>query len=185
LSAAQVHDNNPPMFKTHPLQKLSQEKLRFIFLFSLFMSAGIGIYFHTIGHALVHDQAKYGIISLEFSWSLQGFQEITRPWSDFAHFIALKITWMDFAFLALYSQVFASLALMSGKGAMAASMAWASWIAASCDIIENVASLKLLLGTPTEPWPFFMSLAASIKFALLGIVLAYLFFSAAKRLLCK
>ncbi len=53
-------------------------------------------------------------------------------------------------------------------------MAWAAPVAAALDAVENVALLRVLDGQTGQPWPGIAYGFASVKFALLALVVVYL-----------
>jgi hypothetical protein len=92
--------------------------------------------------------------------------------------------YLDFPFLVLYAlalsaacAVLAARAADRGAAALAATgslMVWAAPIAAALDAVENVALLRVLDGHTAQPWPGIAYGFASVKFALLALVVAYL-----------
>lgn len=92
--------------------------------------------------------------------------------------------YLDFPYLVLYGVVFSAacallaaraadrgLATMAGVGRL---VAWAAVIAAALDAIENVALLRVLGGQVDQPWPGIAFGFATVKFALLAMVIVYL-----------
>ena len=53
-------------------------------------------------------------------------------------------------------------------------MVWVAPIAAALDAVENVALLQVLDGHTDQPWPGIAFGFASVKFALLALVVVYL-----------
>jgi hypothetical protein len=53
-------------------------------------------------------------------------------------------------------------------------MVWAAPVAAALDAVENVALLQVLDGQTGQPWPGIAYAFASVKFALLALVVIYL-----------
>ncbi len=165
------------MFQTHPLQacSLAETKQRFFKLLILTIAASIGLMIW--GQPLIHSQAPLGILSFEFVWSLSGLEQVMTPWGESGRQLALKINLADFIYMILYSTTLASAAIWIEKifierglkklGKIAISAAWFAWIIGGLDAIENLASLPLLLSVPSDPWPFVMSAAATLKFLLL------------------
>jgi hypothetical protein len=52
-------------------------------------------------------------------------------------------------------------------------LAWGQWLAASFDVVENVALLNVLLGTASRAWPALAFACAAIKFTLIGLAVLY------------
>ena len=92
--------------------------------------------------------------------------------------------YLDFPFLVLYAlalsaacAVLAARAAERGASSLAAAgrlMAWAAPVAAALDAVENVALLRVLDGQTGQPWPGIAYGFASVKFALLALVVVYL-----------
>jgi hypothetical protein len=90
--------------------------------------------------------------------------------------------YLDFGLLILYAVVLAAactmLAARAGAGTwvgkLGPAMARLAVVAAACDAIENVALLVVLAGGTEQPWPGLASVFATVKFAVLAVVLMYL-----------
>ena len=92
--------------------------------------------------------------------------------------------YLDFPFLVLYAlalsaacAVLAARAADRGATTLAAAgrlMVWAAPVAAALDAVENVALLRVLDGQTGQPWPGIAYGFASVKFALLALVVIYL-----------
>lgn len=171
------------MFFRHPLEKCSTRFLRLILPLFLIATVALAVFFAIEGEVLVHPEAPYGILSFEFIWNLEGLARVVGPWNELTINKAVQLTYIDFGFLVAYSTLLAATAIWLGRRAtqnrgisdpLGRGAAWFAWCAAACDAIENAAGLKLLRGTSADPWPFVMSVFATIKFALLAAVLIYL-----------
>lgn len=92
--------------------------------------------------------------------------------------------YLDFPFLVLYAlalsascAVLAARAAERGRSTLASAgraIAWAAPVAAALDAIENVALLQVLSDRVDQPWPGIAFVFASVKFALLAVVVVYL-----------
>lgn len=92
--------------------------------------------------------------------------------------------YLDFPFLVLYAialsgscVVLAARAAERGRATLAAAgrtIAWAAPVAAALDAVENVALLQVLSDRVDQPWPGIAFGFASVKFALLAVVMLYL-----------
>ena len=92
--------------------------------------------------------------------------------------------YLDFPYLVVYALLFsaacvvmASRADQRGRLRLAAAgrtLAWAAPVAAALDAVEDVALLVVLDGTVDQPWPGIAFGSASVKFALLAVVIVYL-----------
>jgi hypothetical protein len=92
--------------------------------------------------------------------------------------------YLDFPFLILYAlalsascAVLAARAADRGRTTLASAgrtIAWAAPVAAALDAVENVALLQVLSDRVDQPWPGIAFGFATVKFALLGVVVLYL-----------
>lgn len=90
--------------------------------------------------------------------------------------------YLDFGLLILYAVVLVAACTMLAArpgadtwvGKLGHAVARLAVVAAACDAIENVALLVVLAGETDQPWPGIASTFATVKFALLAIVLTYL-----------
>ncbi len=92
--------------------------------------------------------------------------------------------YLDFPLLVLYAlalsascAVLAARAAERGRTTLASAgraIAWAAPVAAAFDAIENVALLQVLSDRVDQPWPGLAFGFASVKFALLAVVVVYL-----------
>ena len=92
--------------------------------------------------------------------------------------------YLDFPLLVLYAialsvacAVLAARAAERGRSTLASAgraIAWAAPVAAALDAAENVALLQVLSGNVDQPWPGIVFGFASVKFALLAVVVVYL-----------
>jgi len=92
--------------------------------------------------------------------------------------------YLDFPFLVLYGialsaacAVLAARAAERGRATLASvgrAIVWAAPVAAALDAVENVALLQVLNNHVNQPWPGIVFGFASVKFALLAVVVVYL-----------
>lgn len=176
------------MFPSHPLEKVSTRSLIPLLIALLLGTVLLSRLFLDWGVLLVHPEAPYGILDFEFIWTVDGFHRVVGPWNEAARQMAVQITCTDFAYIILYSACLATACVLLARRARTIGRfsverfglcsAWFAWIAGGCDVIENGAALILLLTRPLNPWPFVMSLFATIKFGLLLVIVAYIVFAA-------
>jgi hypothetical protein len=92
--------------------------------------------------------------------------------------------YLDFGMLILYAlalsaacAVVAARAAERGRTGLAAAgrtIAWLAVVAAALDAVENIALLMVFDGHVDQPWPGIAFSFASVKFAVLAVVIAYL-----------
>ena len=131
---------------------------------------------------LTNEICTGGIISFEFSKTLDCAQSIMDSWDVIAKTAAGMSMGLDYLFLILYSSTIALLIYevvekLKGKKLLQKTgrlLIYGIFIAAVFDGIENFALIKLLLGDLQQKWVTISYAFASIKFALVGLALAYL-----------
>ena len=103
-------------------------------------------------------------------------------WNESARSAAGVSLGLDYLFLCLYSTVFAFGCLWARGplgtkwprvAGLAAAVAWAQWLAATCDGVENYFLIRMLLAGPHNDWARFAAVAATIKFGVLAVGFAY------------
>lgn len=145
-----------------------------------------------VGLPLNTSAAPQGIISFEFAATPAGAGEMIASWTPEARIRAAFIQGLDFLFPLAYSTT-VGLACVMAAGVLerrgqrvsrlAASLAWALWVAALLDYVENIALLILLFGAVQSPFPQIAAICAAIKFVILGAGLIYAFYGLALKIL--
>jgi hypothetical protein len=129
------------------------------------------------------DMRGVNILDLEFiSTSAGALEQVNRLGPDGVD-AAKTSLYLDFPYLITYAlalsaacAVLAARAAERGSAGLAAAgraIMWAAPVAAALDVIENVSLLRVLGGHVDQPWPALVFGAASVKFALLAVVVAY------------
>jgi hypothetical protein len=155
------------------------------------VTVGIGIVL-VILDGRMRDSGGPGIVGFEFAGSEERAAEIRADWGEDGRNAARASLWIDFAYLLAYGAflVLASLATrdlaerngwrrMAAFGIAVPTMAAA---AACFDAIEDVGLLLALDGHGGDLAPGLAAVCATIKFALLALVIAYLLAGVALRL---
>jgi hypothetical protein len=132
----------------------------------------------------MRDAGGPGIVAFEFAGSEERAAEILADWGEKGRDAARASLWIDFAYLLAYGAflVLASLAtrdlaVRNGWRRMAALGIAAPALAAGAacfDAIEDVGLLLALDGHGGDLAPGLAAVCATIKFALLALVIAYL-----------
>jgi hypothetical protein len=89
---------------------------------------------------------------------------------------------LDYGYMVLYAIMLTALcAAVAGRAGAGSALARLAPVfavmtvtAAVCDAVENACLLAVLSGRVDQPWPGIATTAATIKFALLGLVVLYL-----------
>jgi hypothetical protein len=161
-----------------------------VFVPLLLGTLAVGAALGAVNRPLQTTAAPDGIISYEFSWSVEGATAILESWDATARVYAGFSLGLDYLYMCLYSTTIALACLWAGgvlgtRGwALASAGAWLAlgqWLAALFDAVENAALWILLLGPVSEPWPAVAALCAIPKFALVFLGLLYALLGVAAR----
>lgn len=158
----------------HPLQSLSpsQTKKALVLLVAgtLLVMLALGM----VDRGLKTEAAPLGIVSFEMVWSATGAQHIIDQWDEAARILAGFSLGLDYLFLPLYSTTIALFLLWKGRGRFVRGLAWAQWVAALLDAVENLCLLLLLTSRLSDELARTATLAAIVKFAIViaGILVA-------------
>jgi len=163
----------------HPLEFISLEKRKPLFL--LFLTVTILLFgiFRVLDEPLRTPAAPNGIVSFELSWSPGASGEMVRSWSEYARLLAAFGLGIDYLFMPIYALALSLGILLaagrhSGRFAnLGAWMGWAALIAPIFDALENYGLLHSLLSPLFSLWPLVASVCATIKFTLLVVGLLY------------
>jgi hypothetical protein len=152
----------------------------FWFLFCLTIITIIGM--QITGNPLKTEAAPGGIVSFELIGTLEGSQRIINSWKDDKIIYAGINMGLDFLFLSLYSITIALACLLVSARLpghwiffrrVGIWMAVAVIIAGLLDIFENIALIKLLLGSENEILPLFANWCAIPKFLIIILAIIY------------
>lgn len=132
-----------------------------------------------------HDRplAPDTIVSYELAWTSAGAARLFAAWGEAGRQVARESLWIDLVFMPAYAFFFAGLALTEARlarapwarrlGARPAALPLGAWL---CDVVENLALLRVLANT-TQPDARLLAVAgvaATLKFALLGLCIVYI-----------
>ncbi len=167
----------------HPFEWMSEhgQKRAFIgvFVFTLAIMTGMNI----IGHPLVNDTAPQGIVSFELAGSFEAAQRIMAAWGATGLISAGLSLGFDYLFLVVYAICIALGCVLVARALryrvrifqpIGALLAWAQFLAALLDAVENYALIRLLLGSAENRWPVLARLCAGPKFMIVAAGLLYI-----------
>jgi hypothetical protein len=128
------------------------------------------------------ETSSYGILDLEFAWTIDRINTIFDAWGSKLINQELKNTLVDYGFLATYSTFFAGVTLLLTRKLLSGQiqligfyMTLTSFVAAIFDAIENL-NLILMLTSPNN-FPSFApplaSICATVKFGLLILLILF------------
>ncbi|HXY36960.1 MAG TPA: hypothetical protein VEI07_22220 [Planctomycetaceae bacterium] len=163
----------------HPILELSRPKR--VALFGVAFLIGFVLWYalQQLDVPLQTREARWGIVSLELSGTVERSQEIIDSWKGTALDNARSGLLLDFIFPLCYSTVmtiacFWAASLFRDRGFrktawLATVIAWLQWPAAACDYLENIALWIQIRGPIQDPWPAIGRDSAIIKFTLVAI----------------
>jgi hypothetical protein len=162
----------------HPTQVLSRTKRAVLFTASLVIGFVLWFALQQLDLPLETAEARWGIVSLELSGTVESSQTIVDSWKGTALDNARSGLLLDFIFPLCYSTVmtiacFWAASLFRERGFrktawLATAIAWLQWPAAVCDYVENIALWMQIRGPIQDPWPAIGRDSAIIKFTLIG-----------------
>ena len=163
----------------HPLEFISPEKRKPLFLIFLALTILIFAVFRVLDEPLRTPAAPHGIVSVEWAWSPGASGEMVRSWSEYARLLTAFGLGMDYLFMPVYALALSLGILLASSRhpgrfeRLGAWMGWAALVAPLFDAVENYGLLHSLLSPLFSLWPLIASICATIKFVLLLLGLAY------------
>ena len=137
-----------------------------------------------LDQALTTPAAPKGIISLELAGNLDKTNQILDSWPEPARIQAGISLGLDFFFLAAYAFTLSAacrwVAAYLPPGwnlwqRLGISLAYAQWLTASLDVVENLALIQILIGQGKSWHPILAAFCAWPKFGLAAGALLYIF----------
>lgn len=168
------------MILRHPFEWLSPtaQKRALWLLLPLTWVVMIGL--QRIGRGLITKEAPHGIISFEFAGNAATASAIVGSWVSLgARFDAGLSLGLDYLYMPLYASSIALCCVLLCQGAAqfvqnaGAFLAWAQFVAAALDAVENYALIQVLQGAPSDFWPALARYSAIPKFVLVALGLAF------------
>jgi hypothetical protein len=163
----------------HPTEVLSRAKRAVLFAACFVVGFVLWYALQQLDVPLETPVARWGIVSLELSGTVERSQEIVDSWKGTALDNARSGLLLDFIFPLCYSTVmtiacFWAASLFRERGFrktawLATGIAWLQWPAAVCDYVENIALWIQLRGPIQDPWPAIGRDSATIKFSLVAV----------------
>jgi len=159
---------------------VSGQKRAFVGLFILTIAVMVSL--NVLGGPLKTEAAPSGIISFEFAGDLATAQRIVASWGPEGQVYAGLNLGLDYLFLFSYASAIALGCVLVSRGlaprvgflaALGAPLAWAQFIAALLDALENYALIRLLLGGQQTWWPAVARWCALPKFLIVALGLLY------------
>ncbi len=164
---------------SHPLTWLAKERRGTAFWVLLAATAMVFAAISALDVPLHTSAAPNGIVSFELARNPATAQAILDSWDGSARVYAGLSLGVDYLFMALYASTIALGCVLVGTrlggvtARLATWLAWAQVLAATLDAVENWALIRWLLGSRTAFWPPVAAWCATVKFALVGLGLAF------------
>jgi hypothetical protein len=159
---------------------VAQQPRAFVALLALTIVVMVAL--QILGAPLKTDAAPAGIVSFELAGTLPAAQGIVESWNATARVYAGLNLGLDFLFIPAYAlciglgcvlvarALAARVAMLASVGVL---LAWAQWLAALLDAIENYALIQLLLGSQQAALPVIAQWCAIPKFLIVGLGILY------------
>ena len=167
-----------------PFDNLTNSARKRVIIITLVVSAILLLTMRTLDTPLRTHTAPRGIVSFELAVDYEASQQILGSWNSEAKINAALSLGLDFLFLIVYA-LFISLSCAQIAAALkdnrsiffraAVVLAWAQFLAAILDTIENIALIRLLLDSSSKWLPWLARWGAIIKFSIVGAGLMFIF----------
>ncbi len=164
---------------SHPLIWLAEERREAAFWVLLTATLIVFAAISALDVPLHTSAAPDGIVSFELARNPVAAQAILDSWDASARVYAGLSLGVDYLFIVLYASTIALGCVLVGTrldGAAARLATWLAWaqvLAATLDAAENWALIRWLLGSRSAFWPPVAAWCATVKFALVGLGLAF------------
>jgi hypothetical protein len=156
----------------HPLTRLPARRAWLISLVAA--TAVLTVVLQAVG------PADPDIVAFEFAGTTERAAEIVAGWSDTDQLRAAFSLGLDYLYLAVYSTTIALACAVAACETdrrpwrrIGVALAWAAWLAAAFDAVENMALWRTLIGPVTAPFPQLAAICAVAKFTLVILGITY------------
>lgn len=129
--------------------------------------------------------APNGILSYELAWTGERAAAMIASWTGGARLAAWGSLLLDYGFMVAYGALLAALAHRTFAGTAGQLLAGAAWGAAAFDAGENLALIRMYGWGAGDAAARTAGVFASIKFALLGVVILAVVGAALRRRLMR
>ena len=166
-----------------PFDHLSNSARKRLIVITLMMSTILLFAMRTLDTPLKTQTAPSGIVSFELTKNYDASQQILGSWNTEAKINAALSLGLDFLFLIVYA-LFISLSCIQVGAVLkddhsiifsvAVALAWAQFLAAILDAIENLALIHLLLNSSRKWLPCLARWCAIVKFSIVSAGLIFI-----------
>jgi len=169
----------------HPFEWLPEAKQKVVFRILFVLTIIVIVFMQLVSAPLITEVAPQGIVSFEFSGDLPNAEQIIASWGQEERIYCGLSLGLDYLFLVLYSSTIAlgcilAIRILSVKflATAGAVLSWLQFVAAFLDCLENIALIKLLLGSSNSIWPRIAWWCAGPKFLIVCAGLIYVMIGA-------
>jgi hypothetical protein len=164
---------------------IAEQTRAFVVLFVLTIVVMVAL--QILGVKLKTNAAPSGIVSFELAGTLPLAQKIIDSWGQTERVYAGMNLGLDFLFIVVYASCISLGCVLVARSFEQRSiliafvgvvLAWALWLSALLDCIENYALIKLLLGSPQAVFVALSQWCAIPKFLIVGLGIAYVILGA-------
>lgn len=165
-----------------PFAWLDEEGQWRLFLLSLVLGVAVMVALTGQGRPLRTEEAPQGIVTFELIGDHAGAERILAAWGEAGRLVAGVNLGLDYLFMLLYAVGLSLGAVIAARrharfssvrSGFGRALAWAALLAGLLDAVENYALIRVLLGAGGDFWPALSRACARPKFAIVGVVLAY------------
>ena len=166
-----------------PFDNLSNSARKRVIVITLVMSAILLVALRTLDTPLRNNTAPRGIVSFELAQNYNASKQILDSWSAEAKVNAALSLGLDFLFLIIYAFFISFSCIQVGAAlkddhsiflSVAVVLAWAQFLAAILDAIENLALIQLLLNSSRKWLPYLAHWCAIVKFSIVAAGLIFI-----------
>ena len=170
------------MKNRHPFTWISESAQKTVFVYIFIFTIIVIVGMQVLGGPLITEEAPGGILSFEFAGDVKTAQVMMESWGDEGQIYAGLNLGFDYLFMMAYASAIGLGCVLVARGlaergkflsGLGAYLAWAMFLAALLDAVENYALIKVLLGSMEETWPAVAKYCAGPKFAIVGVGLIY------------
>lgn len=166
----------------HPFGWLSEPGQKWAFVVCAVVAVLVMTTLQVLGGPLKTPVAGGGIVSFELAGSLQTARSIVASWGRQGQVYAGLNLGLDYLFIVSYASaiglgcVLVARALRQRARALSVlgiGLAWAQWLAALLDAMENYSLIQVLLGSDRALWPLVARWCALPKFLIVALALVF------------
>ncbi|MBN1796967.1 MAG: hypothetical protein JW822_00200 [Spirochaetales bacterium] len=146
----------------HPFRWIEKSAQKYVLPVLAVLAVGVMVCLYIIGMPLQTQAAPLGIVSFEFAGSLENAQQMIGSWGKDGPLYAGLNMGLDYLYLVLYSCALGLGCVLVARGflnrckfivILGIILSWAQICAALLDSVENLALIRVLLGSDSELWP--------------------------------